>query len=73
MQQIKDISIEAQRDNALFSEKPSPEKIKNMYEDTFKGITYQRIRGNHPQGDQKDPPKVPKNYNQHIEPSVEIP
>jgi hypothetical protein len=45
----------------LFGENPSPEEIKKMYADIFNGITYQRRRGNPPQGDQQGPPKVPRN------------
>jgi hypothetical protein len=39
----------------MFDEKPSQEEIKRMYANRFKGVTYQRRRGNPPQGDQQGP------------------
>jgi hypothetical protein len=57
----------------LFGEKPSLEEIKNMYANRFKGMNYQRRRGNIHQGDQQGPLEVPHKYNRLIRPNVEIP
>jgi hypothetical protein len=53
MQQVKDKSIEVEREIRIFGENPSQEEIQKMWANRYKGLTYQRRKGNPPQGDQQ--------------------
>jgi hypothetical protein len=53
---------------------PSLEEINQMYQDKFKGLTYQRKKGISPQEDQQaGPPEPPERDNQPTGPVVETP
>jgi hypothetical protein len=67
MQQVKDNSIEVEREIILFGEIPSLEEINQMYQDKFKGLTYQRKKGISPQVYQQvGPLEPPQRDNQPI-------
>jgi hypothetical protein len=53
LQKVKDNSIQAEIEIKLFGEIPSIEEINHMYENIFKGLTYQRKGGISPQEDKK--------------------
>jgi hypothetical protein len=42
VQQVKDNSIEAERAIIIFGEKSSTEEIQKMWDNWYKGLTYQR-------------------------------
>jgi hypothetical protein len=67
MQQVKDKSIDAERAARIFGERPSQEEIQKMWANRYKGLTYQRRKGNTRQGDQQDPVKFPKKDTQPVD------
>jgi len=71
MQQVKDKSKDAKKVTRFFGERPSQEVVVRMWANRYKGITYQKRKGNVPQVNKQSPVGFQRS-NQPIQSSTKV-